>query len=686
MSKTLNANESSQTNIDSKKKMNESKTKKDPSITKKDPSSSITVNVPSEPSEPVLKPASEITNNIRDKVVDIDDCSKETKETDDKGDKSDEKQDVERENAEGEDPDEEVSEEETNVIKRFFKNIKTKYKERREKKSDSLVDELDNDDNDDADFIDDDGFFDEENPLEGWIMELNEKNEEDKKIIDKHQPLLEKMESYLPKFAKILKSQLTDEEKEECLWKVAVLNNANFDEEYVNAMLKLQKKLDYSKKMDKKDFEKYKYFEDKFKDVEFEKPMKNKIFDLPVDDNIKRIIYRHYLQNSLNDSKNENEKETKWLETVMSIPWGKYVDIDIPEPKKIMEEWGKEVSGLIPAKEEFILTLTDYVTNPSINPKILTLKGVPGCGKTLFVQSISKILKMPVQWIDLAGMNEVNFIKGFAKTWEGSKIGRLAEAIINMQSFNGIIVLEEIDKVNSGTTHGKETLDSLVPILDRTRNHAYYDNYLSDIPMPLNNVIFIATCNEDKEFPQYLLDRLNIMNIESPDMNEKLNRARNFMIPAALRERNLSSEDVIINDDVVRYIIEHYTLKEGGKPEGGVRTLKERLQSIIQRINYFKRELEKQEEKEEKEKTGITSNETLETLETHEIPEMPEPPVEMETPETPETTGKKKTEDKVKSSLAIPKDFALPFKVERWHVDDFLQFQKEERKNLGYFM
>src|SRR5690606_7770027 len=111
-------------------------------------------------------------------------------------------------------------------------------------------------------------------------------------------------------------------------------------------------------------------------------------------------------------------------------PWGKYVDMQIPKPEELMDKWNKEVSGLIPAKEEFILTLTDYVTNPTINPKILTLKGAPGCGKTLFVQSVAKILNMPVQWIDLAGMNEVNFLKGFAKTWDGSKIGRIAESII----------------------------------------------------------------------------------------------------------------------------------------------------------------------------------------------------------------------------------------------------------------
>ena len=527
-------------------------------------------------------------------------------------------------------------------LRDFVENSKIKLRKTFSKKE---KEEEEEDDSGDSDFIvdDDDILMLDENPLEGWKDDLDMKNEEDKRVMLEHEPLLKKLQSYLPKYMKVLKSHLSNEDKEELLWKVAVLNNSNFDAEYVDTMLKMQKKIEYYDNINEEDVQKYKALEDKFKDVEFEKPMKNRIFDLDMDDKHKKIVYRHYLQNSLDVDDKNNDKEKKWLDTVLSIPWGIKSEIDIPNPTEIMAKWDKEVSGLFPAKEEFILTLTDYITNPTINPKILTLKGVPGCGKTLFVQSVAKILNLPVQWIDLAGMNEVNFLKGFAKTWDGSKVGRLVESIINMQSFRGIIVLEEIDKVNAGTRHGKETLDSLVPILDRTRNHAYYDNYLSDIPVPLNNILFIATCNDDKGFPDYLLDRLNVMEIESPDMEEKLNRAHNYIIPAALSERKFNLGDVIFPDDSIKYIIEKYTLKESGKPEEGVRTLKERLQSIIQRVNYF----DKCDTK------------------------------------TQLTVGKG---DENKSSLGMPKEFALPFTVTRDVIDEFLKFQKPKVEKLSYFM
>jgi ATP-dependent Lon protease len=531
-------------------------------------------------------------------------------------------------------------------LRDFVENSKIKLRKTFSKKE-KEEEEEEEDDSGDSDFIvdDDDILMLDENPLEGWKDDLDMKNEEDKRVMLEHEPLLKKLQSYLPKFMKVLKSHLSNEDKEELIWKVAVLNNSIFDAEYVDTMLNMQKKIEYYDNMNEEDIQKYKVLEEKFKDVEFEKPMKNRIFDLDMDDKHKKIVYRHYLQNSLyvDDNTRKNDKEKKWLETVMSIPWGINSEIDIPNPTEIMAKWDKEVSGLFPAKEEFILTLTDYITNPTINPKILTLKGVPGCGKTLFVQSVAKILNLPVQWIDLAGMNEVNFLKGFAKTWDGSKVGRLVESIINMQSFRGIIVLEEIDKVNAGTRRGKETLDSLVPILDRTRNHAYYDNYLSDIPVPLNNILFIATCNDDKGFPDYLLDRLNVMEIESPDMEEKLNRAHNYIIPAALSERKFNLGDVIFPDDSIKYIIEKYTLKESGKPEEGVRTLKERLQSIIQRVNYF----DKCDTK------------------------------------TQLTVGKG---DENKSSLGMPKEFALPFTVTRDVIDEFLKFQKPKVEKLSYFM
>jgi ATP-dependent Lon protease len=250
-----------------------------------------------------------------------------------------------------------------------------------------------------------------------------------------------------------------------------------------------------------------------------------------------------------------------------------------------MEKWDQKVEGMHHVKEEFLLYLTDYISNSKINPKILTLHGPPGCGKTLFVQSLGEILGLPVEWIDMAGLNEVNFLKGFSKTFEGSEPGRLIKSLINMKSMRGIIVLEEIDKVES-TLHGKEVLQSLIPILDRTRNDKFYDNYLSDLYVSLSNIIFIITINDDKAFSRPLYDRLNIINIEKPTLERKLKIAHNYVIPSALSSRMLDPAKITFSDDTIKYIISKYT-KNDGKVEDGVRSLKEKIQSIIQRVNFY---------------------------------------------------------------------------------------------------
>ena len=493
----------------------------------------------------------------------------------------------------------------------------------------------DEDNENDPDYVDsDDIFAEEDSPFFGWDHELDKHDK-----IDLFTEIVTKLEEKMPSFKKVLTSNLSEQDKEECMWLAAILLNpdSRFDEHYVSTALKMNRILQYNSELEPEKIKQYSDMEKKFTDLmTIEKPVKTKIFDLPVDDNIKKIVFQHYYQNNIEKS----EKEGKWMDVVLNIPWGKFASIKMESPIKIMEEWNKDVEGMIPAKEEFLLTLNDYMTNPKISPKILTLKGVPGCGKTLFMQSISKILGLPIQWIDLAGMNEANFLKGFAKTWEGSKVGRLVEAMMNMGCMNGIIALEEIDKIETKTAHGKEALDCLVPILDRTRNHEFYDNYLSDIPVPLNNIIFVATCNDDKGFPEYLRNRLNIIDLPKPDMEKKINIAKNYILPVALKERNISPDDIVLDNNTIKYIVEHFTQEEG------VRELKERIQSIIQRVNFF-----------------IKNHESSEQLNTT-------------------TLGK----EAKNYSIMFPNKFTKPFTITPSDVDVFLKNQTIQKTNLTYFL
>ncbi len=127
----------------------------------------------------------------------------------------------------------------------------------------------------------------------------------------------------------------------------------------------------------------------------------------------------------------------------------------------------------------------------------------------------------------------------------------------------------------------------------------------------------------------------------SLSMTKKINIARNYILPSALKERNLTHDQILIDDDTIKYIIEHYT------DEPGVRSLKERLQSIIQRVNYFV--------KIGVEKASYVDNQSIKNSINN-------------------------------SSISFPEKFEIPFKITPKDVDNFLKFQKPQKENLTYFM
>ena len=302
------------------------------------------------------------------------------------------------------------------------------------------------------------------------------------------------------------------------------------------------------------------------------------------------IVYYKYQQFQL--MKPENEEYVKmrdWLISVLRIPFQKTVQINLPPKKNISQylvqvrkQLDTELYGASKAKESVLLMLNTIITHPKSNNHIIALLGPPGVGKTMLARSLAKCLSLPFHQLSLGGINHVGFLKGDSYAFIGSKYGKLIDAIITMQARNGIIFLDEIDKLGKSNT-GEEVASSLLHILDPSQNSEFVDNYLPELPVDLSQVWWIVSLNDENQINPILRDRLNIIKMPGYSVKEKIQIGLHYLLPQQLKNQGLNSKDIIIPPDIMAILIETYCL-----PEEGVRNLKRVIEEIVKKVSIWK--------------------------------------------------------------------------------------------------
>ncbi|AHH08584.1 endopeptidase La [Borrelia anserina] len=231
--------------------------------------------------------------------------------------------------------------------------------------------------------------------------------------------------------------------------------------------------------------------------------------------------------------------------------------------------------GMNEAKEKIINFLAVYYINSKVQAPILCLVGPPGTGKTSVALSIAKSLSREFAKISLGGLRDETEIRGHRRSYVGALPGVFINAIKVAGKSNPVILLDEIDKINSTYKGNPEA--ALLEVLDAEQNTRFVDHYL-EIPYDLSNVLFVATANSLHEISKPLLDRMEIIKVEGYSFIEKLEIAKNFLIPNIIKESFLNKVYVKIEDDVVLHIIRNYTM------ESGVRNLKRILTNLFRMI------------------------------------------------------------------------------------------------------
>ena len=262
-----------------------------------------------------------------------------------------------------------------------------------------------------------------------------------------------------------------------------------------------------------------------------------------------------------------------YLETLLSVPWfEKTIDNeDLNNAKKILDE---DHYGLDKVKERILEYLAVKQMTKSLKSPIICLIGPPGVGKTSLATSIARALNRKFVKVSLGGVRDEAEIRGHRKTYIGSMPGRIIQGMKRAGTTNPVFLIDELDKMSND--YKGDPASAMLEVLDPEQNKEFSDHYLEE-PYDLSDVMFIATANYVENIPSALYDRLEIINLSSYTEIDKLNIAKEHLIRKQLEANGLKKEQIKITDDILLYLVRHYTR------EAGVRQLERVIGSICRK-------------------------------------------------------------------------------------------------------
>jgi ATP-dependent Lon protease len=318
-----------------------------------------------------------------------------------------------------------------------------------------------------------------------------------------------------------------------------------------------------------------------------------KILTLKLPREVQGMILAKYngLQ-SLEPSSNEYYKLRSWLDKVVNIPFGIYKEIParledghekcadfMRGAKKCLDQ---AVYGQEDSKLQIMQFISTKIANPDSRGLSLLLVGPPGIGKTASIKNgIAKALGWPFQFISLGGDSDASTYTGHQLVYESSHCGKIVNSLITSKSMSTVLMFDEIDKI-SQTPKGEEVMNLLIHLTDPVQNDYFEDKYLAGVPIDLSKVMFIFSANDINKIDKVLLDRMMVINLKGYSVKEKTVIAEQYLLPAALKEVNLT-ERVSISKEILATIIEEYTGEEKG-----VRELKRCIEQVTQKINMLR--------------------------------------------------------------------------------------------------
>ena len=273
----------------------------------------------------------------------------------------------------------------------------------------------------------------------------------------------------------------------------------------------------------------------------------------------------------LNPAAAEYSVQLNYVQTLLDLPWGYYTadNLDLNNARKVLDN---DHFGLDEVKERILEHLAVLKLKGDLKSPILCLYGPPGVGKTSLGKSVAKALDRKYVRMSLGGLHDEAEIRGHRKTYIGAMPGRIVQNLKRAGSSNPVFILDEIDKV--GQDFRGDPSSALLEVLDPEQNSTFFDNFL-EMEYDLSKVLFIATANTLSTISPALRDRMELIEITGYLVEEKLEIARQHLLPKQLENHGVKPDQLSIGKKVMETLIDKYTR------ESGVRELDKKLAKII---------------------------------------------------------------------------------------------------------